>query len=110
MFPALCRAQGLPEPVAEHRFASHVLSPKGRPRQWRFDWCWPAQKVALEVEGAVWVAGRHTRGSGFVKDMEKYNTATMLGWRVVRCVPKTLMAPETFNLLRKLLRAPLPQL
>ncbi len=53
-------------------------------RRWRFDSAFPEKKVALEIEGAVWVQGRHTRGSGFVKDIEKYNEAGILGWRVFR--------------------------
>lgn len=73
------RAVKLPEPVREHRF--HAV------RRWRFDFAYPAQKLAIEVEGGVWSGGRHTRGSGFVKDMEKYNTALMDGWRVYRCTP-----------------------
>jgi hypothetical protein len=38
----------------------------------------------IEIEGAVWTNGRHTRGSGFVKDMEKYNTATAMGFKLIR--------------------------
>ncbi len=57
-------------------------------RKWRFDFAWPEHKVAMEIEGAVWVRGRHTRGSGFVKDMEKYNAAASLGWRVFRFTPQ----------------------
>jgi hypothetical protein len=92
---SLCRRFGIPEPAGELQFAP--------PRRWRFDYAWPDAKVALEVEGAVWVRGRHTRGAGFLKDMEKYNRATVLGWRVVRCTPQTLVAPETFEMLAELL-------
>lgn len=53
-------------------------------RDWRFDFAWPKRKIALEVEGGTWSRGRHTRGSGFEKDCEKYNEATLLGWRVMR--------------------------
>lgn len=67
------------------------------------DYAWPQWKIALEVEGAVWVQGRHTRGSGFVKDMEKYNAAAVLGWRVVRCTPQTVTSAATIEMLRKLL-------
>jgi len=56
-------------------------------RKWRFDWCILEHRIAIEIEGGVWSKGRHTRGSGFVKDMEKYNTATALGWKVIRIVP-----------------------
>lgn len=53
-------------------------------RRWRFDFAyWPA-KVAIEIEGGVYSRGRHTRGSGFVADCEKYNAAAELGWTVLR--------------------------
>ena len=73
------RAVKLPEPVREHRF--HET------RKWRFDFAYPAQKLAIEVEGGVWSGGRHTRGSGFTNDCEKYNAALINGWRVYRCTP-----------------------
>jgi very-short-patch-repair endonuclease len=53
-------------------------------RKWRFDAAFPSAKVALEIEGGVWQYGRHNRASGFLKDMEKYNEAAALGWRVIR--------------------------
>jgi len=72
----LIREAGLPEPEREYRFHPD--------RKWRFDLCWPGGWVAIEVEGGVWIRGRHTRGSGFVKDCEKYNEAAILGWCVLR--------------------------
>lgn len=80
----LCRATGLPEPVAEYRFAP--------PRRWRFDFAFPIAKVALEVQGGVFVQGRHTRGSALLKEHEKLNAAAVLGWRVLFATPKTLPA------------------
>lgn len=67
---------GLPVPVQEVVFA--------RPRRWRFDLCWEAEKLACEVEGAVYRQGRHVRGSGFTKDCEKYAEAVLRGYRVLR--------------------------
>ncbi len=66
---------GLPEPVREHRF--HPT------RRWRMDLAWVDRMICFECAGMVW-GGRHTRGTGFVADAEKYNTATLLGWQVYR--------------------------
>ena len=78
----ICKADRLPMPTPEFKF--------WETRKWRFDWCWPDHKVALEIEGGVWTRGRHTRGSGFIKDMEKYNAAASLGYRVFRCTPNAI--------------------
>ena len=78
---------GIPLPELEHKF--HPT------RRWRFDLAFMKEKLAVEIEGAVWIQGRHTRGSGFVKDMEKYNEACYYGWRLLRFTPndvKTLVA------------------
>jgi hypothetical protein len=78
--------------VPEYRFDPN--------RKWRFDFAIPAEQIALEVEGGVWTGGRHTRGSGFVKDIEKYNRAAVLGWRVLRCVPDDLCTMETVEMIQ----------
>lgn len=75
-FELIVTYAGLPQPVAEHRY--HPT------RKWRFDFAWPDRLVAVEIEGGAWTGGRHTRGSGFVKDCDKYNAAALLGWRVLR--------------------------
>lgn len=58
-----------------------------KPRRWRFDFAWPKRFLAVEVEGGIWIAGRHTRGGGFEKDNEKYAEAAILGWRILRVSP-----------------------
>jgi len=73
-------------------------------RKWRFDYSWPDQHVAVEIEGAVWVHGRHTRGSGFVKDMEKYNEAGKLGWRIFRFTPQQLKRGEAQAHMKEVLK------
>lgn len=61
-------------------------------RKWRFDYADVAHKIAVEIEGGIWSGGRHTRGSGYAKDVEKYNEATKLGWRILRYTSKKDMA------------------
>lgn len=75
-----CRARSLPLPEYEATF--HPL------RKWRFDACWKDLKLAVEVEGGVFIQGRHSRGAGFRNDCEKYAEAAILGWRVIRVLPE----------------------
>ena len=75
------RAVGLPAPVKEYRFCD---------RKWRFDYAWPAKKLALEVHGATWTGGRHVRGGGFERDREKMNVAQLLGWTVLEVTMKQI--------------------
>jgi hypothetical protein len=89
-------AAKLPRPEPEWPFHSE--------RKWRFDYAWIGAKVAVEVEGAVWTGGRHTRGAGFLKDVEKYNAAALLGWTVLRCTPDTLTSRNTQEMLRRALK------
>jgi len=82
-------------PVAEYKF--HAT------RKWRFDYAWVDQKLALEVEGGIWTRGRHIRSSGYIADMEKYNTASYDGWKVIRVEPSKLSTFETIKILKKCL-------
>lgn len=91
-FTTLCRSDLKVECVKEHKF--HPV------RKWRFDYAIPEHKIALEVEGGVWTGGRHTSPKGFLNDMEKYNTATLMGWRVFRTTPDELHTNATLQLLR----------
>lgn len=81
-------ALGMPVPVFEHRFCPG--------RKWAMDVAWPDSKIFLEIEGGVWTGGRHTRGKGFMGDMEKYNAAAVLGWRLLRCTPEQMADGSIF--------------
>jgi len=63
-------------PTAEFRF--HPT------RRWRFDFAWPEDMLAVEINGAVYTHGRHTRGKGAEGDYEKLNEAILLGWSVLQ--------------------------
>lgn len=79
-FKSAAEAVGLGEWVQEHRF--HPT------RKWKFDWANPENKIAMEQEGGIWIYGRHNRPSSMLKDMEKYNNAAALGWRVLKFTPQ----------------------
>ncbi|MFV5466179.1 DUF559 domain-containing protein [Acinetobacter towneri] len=53
-------------------------------RKWRADFHIKNTKLLIEIEGGIWSGGRHTRGKGYIGDMEKYNAATMMEFQVLR--------------------------
>lgn len=101
-------------PIPKREFRFHPT------RKWRFDFAWEAERIAVELEGGVFTfpvtcdscgrhvhrkskrtglmervsgaMGRHTRGAGVHADCDKYNSATCLGWRVLRYTAKHLTA------------------
>ncbi len=44
--------------------------------------------LAIEINGGVHSRGRHVRGAGFIKDMEKLNALTEEGWRILQFTPQ----------------------
>lgn len=98
VFTVICNTDLRVECVKEYKFHPE--------RRWRFDYAIPEHKIALEVEGGVWTAGRHTRPQGFLGDIEKYNMATLMGWRVFRTTPTDLYRTATINLLKSAIKAP----
>ena len=53
-------------------------------RKWRFDFAWPEKRVAVEVDGGIFIGGRHVDPMGGHNDRSKHNAATALGWKVLR--------------------------
>lgn len=53
-------------------------------REFRFDWAIPSLMLAIEYEGIFSEKSGHTTLSGYKKDCDKYNLATMNGWRLLR--------------------------
>lgn len=88
---------GIKDWQREYRF-----TPK---RLWRFDFAWPDLALALEIEGGVWIQGRHNRPTGFTKDLEKYNTATLLGWRLLRVTPRMVKDGTAVAFVKKAIEA-----
>jgi very-short-patch-repair endonuclease len=74
------QAVDMPTPNVEWRFDTV--------RKWRFDYAWPVQKVAVEIDGGQWRVGggRHNTDA----DREKLNSAACAGWCVLRFSTHTL--------------------
>lgn len=78
--------------VREYRFAP--------PRRWRFDLALPLVMWAVEVDGGAFTGG-HSRGAAYEKECEKFNEATLLGWRVLRVTPKMVKQGSALALVRR---------
>lgn len=91
---------GLPLPVREFRFDPV--------RKWRFDLAFPEILVGIEIEGLLYASegkSRHQTVGGYSQDCEKYNAATIAGWRVLRCTQQHVKSGQSLAWIREMLDA-----
>ena len=70
-------------------------------RKWRMDYALIEHKIAVEIDGGVWTGGRHTIGQGWIKDQEKLNTATAMGWSVFHFTPGQRFTSQVVTILQQ---------
>lgn len=73
-------------------------------RRWRFDFAHRSSMLAVEVEGGMWIRGRHNRAEGYEKDNTKYNKAAILGWTVLRFTPRQVNTGEALETIEEYLK------
>lgn len=83
-FLFLIRCANFPKPEQEYRF--------DQTRRFRFDFAWPELKLAVEIEGGIWLGrrGGHTSAKGYINNCRKYNLAVLQGWTVLRYTKETM--------------------
>lgn len=82
---------GFAEPQTEYRFDDK--------RRWRFDYCWPNEGIAIEVQGGLFIKGKHVTGIGIMKDHEKLNAAQVQGWIVLQFSPEQIARGDWLHFL-----------
>lgn len=89
-FDAAWKQDGLEGADIVHDYRFH---PK---RKWKFDFAFPSEKVAVEVQGRSFGrgAGGHHTFVGANRDSEKYNAAVEHGWRVLTYQTSQLRNPK----------------
>lgn len=68
-FAQLVRRAGVPDPVSQYEGPGY-----------RIDFAWPAQRVAVELDGLAFHDGREAQ----LRDRERQNRVVLDGWRVLR--------------------------
>lgn len=66
------------------------------PRRWRSDYRIRNTKILIEFEGGLFAKGKqgHSSVSGILRDIEKYNTAALLGFTVIRIAPNHIKSGQ----------------
>ena len=90
-FALYWRSLGGPELERESRFHPE--------RKWRADFAHIESRTLIEIEGGIYIQGRHNRAAGFIADAEKYLEAFLAGWAVVRLTAAQISAPTVERLI-----------
>jgi very-short-patch-repair endonuclease len=72
-------------------------------RRYRLDLAIPPLKLGIEIDGAIFSQGAHSRPLGILRDMEKANLLVLSGWRVLRYTPAQVKAGEAIDGLKQLI-------
>lgn len=75
-------------------------------REWRFDFAWIRERVALEVMGGLHHKGRRSHGSAeqSYRDYQKSAEAQVCGWTVVHATAEMIRDGEAVRLVNAALR------
>lgn len=61
-------------------------------------------RLAIEVDGATWIGGRHARGYGIQADCEKQNLLVCLGYRPMRFTRKMVQDGTALRMIEAAMR------
>lgn len=97
-FALYWQAAGGPPLEREYRFDPN--------RRWRADFAHIQSRTLIEIEGGIFINGRHNRAAGFIADIEKYLNATLAGWTVIRLANVHITMPNVERIVRFILARP----
>lgn len=77
-------------------------------RKWKFDFIVIIEVsyrcFAIEIEGGTRWKSRHTTHKGFEADCEKYNEASIMGWRVLRFTTDMVVSGEAIAVIERAIK------
>lgn len=89
MFILMLKDAGVREPIREYKFCP--------PRRFRTDMAWLREKVLVEIQGGIWIRGRHVRPAALASEYEKINLAQLLGYRILLFTPGMIKNGEALK-------------
>jgi very-short-patch-repair endonuclease len=72
-------------------------------RRWRYDFLWRGPALVVEIDGGIWIRGRHVTGPGRINDIRKSNAAVLAGYRQLTFTPDDIKSGLAVNTLAALL-------
>ena len=68
----------LPMPVRQYPIRNHATG-----RDWKLDFAWVEERLAVEIQGGAWTGGGHNTAKGQHSDYCRHNELTRRGWRIL---------------------------
>lgn len=67
------------------------------PRKYLYDFHIRGEQLLCEVQGGIWVQGKHTRGAGYENDCKKMIFAQLNGYRIFYFTPGMVHSGEALD-------------
>ena len=76
-------------------------------RKWRFDYCYLAERVAIEYQGLNWKRDGENSGhqsiAGLMNDCEKFTEASLLGWTLILVTAESVNSGQAIGWIERAL-------
>ena len=68
-------------------------------RRFRGDFAHLESKTVIEIQGGIWIRGRHNRATGYTKDCERSLLLVADGWKVIYLV-ESMFTEQIFEIIK----------
>lgn len=99
-----CQQLKLPPLLAQWRFENSKY-PNTAARKWRADFFFPDFGLICEIDGGIWIRGAHGHPSDILRNMAKQNDAMLLGFTVLRFIPREVKSGHAVQFTQLALQA-----
>ena len=98
LYAQICDRTKIPLPVQQLRFAAG--------RDYRADFAWPDHRLLVEVDGGLWIGGKHAIALHETRRQRRRIYAQALGWSIVEVGPPDVRSGAACDLIERWLTDP----